>query len=269
MLRRPLSTLGLATVVAFVGASCSLVSDFDGVAGTRPDDAGLDTSGEIDPDGIPETSTKFSCADGDKLVCSTFDEGAVDRGGWKLELTGSGTATLDASQYTSPPASFHSKIGSAPKDARIGATISQKVTTGAFTTLVYAFDMRLLSCTSDGTGGSITLAAIQPSSQLVFGLVVVDTNKLSFAQLRLLGGQFQATPLTLQPSREWKRFEIRIAINATAAHASVTVDGETTFDGDVDPASPASTTLLNLGANATGPIKGCDVVYDNVAFRKE
>jgi len=269
MLRRPLTTLVTATLVAIVGASCSLVSDFDNVAGTRPDDAGVDEPIVVDEGGIPEASVAFTCAGGDKLVCTTFDEGAVDRGGWEIEITGNGTATLDASQYTSPPASFHSKIGAAAKDVKIGATISQKVTTGAFTTLVYSFDLRMLSCLSETNGGSVTLAAIQPSNQLAFGLVLVNTNQVTFAQLKLLSGRFESTPLTVQPSREWKRFEVRISLSSTVGRAKVTVDGVTAYEGDTDTATTTATTLLNLGANATGAVKACDVVYDNVSFRKE
>jgi hypothetical protein len=250
-------------------SSCSLLSDFDNVAGVRPDDAGTDTFVEPEAGEAGEASAPFSCAGGGKLVCSTFDEGAVDKGGWTIEITGNGTTSLDASQYTSPPASFHAKIGSAADKVKIGAIINQRVVTGPFKTLVYAFDMRLLSCTSEGSGGSVTLAALQPSTQLAFGLVLIDTNKVAFAQSRLLSGQFTATPLTVQPSREWTRFEMRISISTTAAHASVTANGVVAFDGDIDTGSPASSMPLNLGANATGPVKGCDVVYDNVAFSKE
>lgn len=272
MLRRP--PFGIVVVVATTAmlaavSSCSLVSDFDNVAGVRPDDAGVDTI--VDPDVADggDGSGVFTCAGGDKLVCSTFDEGAVDKGGWTIEIAGNGSATLDASQYTSPPASFHAKIGSAPDKQKIGAIINQRITTGPFKTLVYAFDMRLLSCVSEGSGGSVTLAALQPSTQLAFGLVLVDTNRVAFAQSRLITGQFTATPLTIQPSREWTRFEMRISINTTAAHATVTANGAVAFDGDIDTGSPASSMPLNLGANATGPVKGCDVVYDNVAFSKE
>ncbi len=257
-----------AFFVAACIASCSLLSDFDNVAGVRPPDAGEDAvevaeGGDTSVDG----SAPFTCLDGKKLVCTSFDEGAVDRGGWKIEVAPGGTVQLDATQFTSPPASFHSKIPSLAKGESLGAIISQKLSVGPFTTLFYGFDMRILSCASEGNGGSVTLAVLQPSRTLL-GIVLIDTNLVSFARLPQ-GGVFTPTPMSPQPGKDWIRVEMRVSTTASSAHARVTLGASVVFDDDIEPGAPFATVTLNLGANGSGPVKGCDVVYDNVAFGKE
>ena len=266
---------GLGAVVIVGGviaasAGCLLTSDFDGIAGTRSDAAAPSVDSGIEAD-APEASAAFPCNPGEHLLCNNFDTGPIDNSGWVVGLTGLGSkAVLDTTFFHSPPAGFRSTIGALVKGMNAGGILRQTPAIGTFKTLIYAFDMRVLSCASLGNGGSVTLAAMQPSGAVAFGVVLIDTNVYSFAQLDLTQGTFTPEPFTVAPKADtWQRVEIRLSLNASAAHAVVMLDANKVVDVDEVPGTPSPSILLNIGANATGPISGCDVVYDNVTFDRQ
>ena len=261
-----IGAIGLAAIglVATGIAGCLLTSDFNGVAGSRTDAGDLDAS--ADADGADPNA--FPCDPGAHLSCINFDQGPLDKSGWVVQKTGaSSKAALDTTIFRSPPDGFHSTIGSAAKAFNVGGILRQTPSLGKFRTLIYAFDMRIHSCESLGMGGSVTLAAFQPSDAVAFGIVLVDTNVYTFAQVDVKAGTFTPTPFSVAPKLDtWARITIRLALSSVAAHVVVMLDDQKVVDAEQVAALPGPNVLLNLGANATGPISGCDVVYDNVTF---
>jgi hypothetical protein len=267
---RRLRTIALGTLVGAALAAtsvtgCLLTSDFDGIAGTPPPpvvDAG-DTSVVDATD--PNT---FPCLPGAHLICSNFDEGPLENSGWIADRNGPGSrAALDNTLFHSPSAAFHSTIGMAATGIKTGGILRQTPAIGVFKELIFAFDIRMIACMSQGSGGSITLAAIQPSDAIAFGIVLLDTNQYSFAEVDLKTGKFTPSPFNTQLKlNTWTRMTIKISLSTSAAHAVVTLDGATVVDADQTPGQASPSVLLNIGANATGPIAGCDVLYDNVTF---
>jgi hypothetical protein len=266
----------VASALTFVEA-CYLTSDFSGIAdGTRPPAEGGGDDAQVVDAGTPASDSgdagPFSCANTSYAVCTTFDDmGALASGGWKVQMLGSGQASLDPSQFVSPPNSFRSLVPANSTTQHWSAIIFQPVMVPTtYTTLTYAFDFRLTTCTSSGSG--MTVMAINPNPQHTLGMLITKSG-LEWGEAVADGdGGSVFNPATLgkQPvSGVWMRITTIIKNPANPTIDILYDDKPVLSAHPFTPFTPASQILLNLGNNGSGPNSNCDIAYDNVVFDRQ
>jgi hypothetical protein len=273
--RAVLAVSVIASALTIVDA-CYLTSDFSGVAdGVRPSAEGgdaeiADAGGGGSPTDAGEAGP-FSCANGNHAVCSTFDNGALTSDGWKVQTLGSGQASLDSTQFVSPPSSFRSVVPTNAGTQHWSGIIFQSVIVPTtYTTLTYAFDFRLTSCTSSGSG--MTVVAINPNPQHTLGMLITKSG-LEWGEAVAGpdgGSMFTPATLTKQPNAgTWMRITITIN-NPSNPTVDISYDDKSVLSAHpFTPFTPSGTVLLNLGNNGSGPNGECDIAYDNVVFDRQ
>lgn len=244
-------------------AGCLLVSDFDGVAGVRPD--GVE-GGEAGDDGGADAALS-PCATGSHVVCSDFDHagGGFPVPGWNNADGDGGTLSLADTRSVTAPLSLNAKVlgnGGSPS-----AYLYRTPFVGAFTALTISFDMFIVECPAQGS--SLTLAYIEPSAKSSFGFVMLASGVQAVGAG--LNGAFTFFTLERQvPDQVWSHVVYRILVkDASTAHFVVTVDGQKSVDTDVPSSAMKTTVLLNLGILGTTAPKGCEIAFDNYVFDKE
>ena len=252
-----------------VGSACYLTADFNGVAdGKALGDAGT-SDAQAESGLTADGAVAFNCL-GSHLICSTFDNGALDSDGWTIRQTDGGTVNLTTNEYVSPPASFHSLILSNNSASVLqGAFLTQKVRPMVgWKTLDFSFDFRLAGC--NGKGGGITVLAISPSTEAVFGLVF-GNNGLMWGQVVTNvgdgGSLFIPSQLTQQPKlKEWIRIDVKLS-NPAKATVDITFDGVPVLKAQSQaPFTPAGNNVVSLGPDGTGTNAQCEMAFDNVTF---
>jgi hypothetical protein len=270
-----LAISSIASALLFVEA-CYLTSDFSGIAdGTRPPaEGGGADSDTVDAGTTPSDAGEagaFTCANTPYAVCTTFDDmGALASGGWKVQMLGSGQASLDQSQFVTAPNSFRSLVPGNSTTQHWSAIIFQPVVVPTtYTTLTYAFDFRLTTCTANGSG--MTVVAINPNPQHTLGMLITKSGlEWGEAVIDDGGSVFMPATLTKQPaSGVWIRITMIIK-NPSNPTVDVLYDDKPVLSAHpFTPFTPAGTVLLNLGNNGSGPNTNCDIAYDNVIFDRQ
>ncbi len=264
------ATLAFAScLVAVIGSACYVTADFSGIA----DGKGLadaDTPDvAIGAEAGGDAAVPFNC-NGSHLICSTFDNGALDSDGWTIQQTDGGTSNLTTNEYVSPPASFHSLIKSNNSAAILqGAYLSQRVRPLInWKTLDFSFDFRLTSCSAKG--GGITIFALSPSTEAVFGLLY-GNNGLVWGQVVTNvgdgGSLFIPATLTQQPKlKEWIRIDVKLS-NPAAAMVDITFNGVPVLKAQTQvPFMAAGNAVVSLGPDGSGTNAQCEMAFDNVTF---
>lgn len=260
--------LSCASIGAFASA-CYLTADFNGIAdGKGQSDASTpETSDGVDAG--PDAPAPFSC-NGSHLICSTFDNGALDSDGWSIRQTDGGTANLSTNEYVSPPASFHSVIVANNSVSVLQAAfLTQKVRPLInWKVLDFTFQLRVTSCTAKDNG--ITILALTPSSEAVFGLVYAN-NGLVWGQVVTNigdGGQlFIPSLLSHQPKlKEWILVDIKLQ-NPASPTVDITFDGVPVLNAAKQVAfTPGGNAIVSLGPDGSGTNAQCEMAFDNVRF---
>jgi hypothetical protein len=251
-----------------VGSACYLTSDFNGIADGKPTASDAGDEAAVLDSGAEAATPPLTCTPGQHLICSTFDNGALDGDGWSIKLSTGATATLTTSEFVTPPTSFQSIIPANTSTTTLGmALLTQKVAPKTnWTTLTFAFDFRLTACS--GENGGITILALTPGTNTVFGLVFASQG-LEWGQLVSFvdGGQTFVSAKLAQPKlKTWTRIQITIA-NPANPVVDITYDGVSVLAAHPSQAfSPTTLSAVSLGLDGSGVNTQCDVAFDNVTF---
>lgn len=265
-MRRSAVALVLVTATALgatIAGGCLLTSDFDGVAGVRPGEAGgPDDAGT-------EASPGSPCASGEHVVCTDFDHagGAFPPPGWNSTVGDGGAMTMDDTTSVSAPRSLTARLEGANSPSGF---LTRQAFLTAFKTLTVSFDMRIVSCPPQGK--SITVVYVEPSTRVSFGLVFLSSGVQAVgASITTTGGAPTFFQLQRQvPEQTWSHVVYRIELKDTAtSHLTVTVDGATSVDSDAPGGPIKSSVQLNLGLVGNGVTTPCEVRFDNYVLDKE
>lgn len=247
-------------IAASVAGGCLLTSDFDGVAGARPDgEGGAEGGADVDAGSSP-------CAAGDHVVCTDFDHagGAFPPPGWNSNVGDGGALLMDDTTSISPPRSLSARLEGANSPS---AYITRQAFIASFKTLTLAFDTRIETCPAQGK--SITVAYVEPSTRVSFGLVFLSSG------VQAVGASVNGVPTFFQlqkqiPEQTWSHVVLRMELrDASTSHLTVTVDGATSVDTDA-PGGPAKASVqINLGLVGAGVSAPCEMRFDDYVLDRE
>ncbi len=256
-----------------IGASvaiggCLLTSDFGGIVGVKPVDAGngpSDEAGDDAGDAGPEAAVS-PCKTGTHVVCTDFEEGTggFPIAGWNNVAEDGGTLSLDNTTAVTPPLSLHARVEG---DVTPNAYIYRQVFLQTFTALTVSVDMRIVACPPQGK--SITAIYVEPSAKASFGLVFLSSGVQAVGAG--VNGAFTFFQLERQvPDKTWTHVVYRILLkDASTSHLTVTVDGKPSVDTDAPGGALKQSVLLNLGLLGSSAPSACEVQFDNYVLDKE
>lgn len=247
----------LAMTGAAAAGGCLLTTNFDGVAGVRPEGGG--EAGDAS-----EAAAASPCSVSDHLVCNDFDQpgGGFPVPGWNQSFNDAGALTLDSTSSVSPPSALHAKVRGTGT-----AYLFRQVFVGIFTSLIITFDIKIVSCPAQGN--SLTLVFAQPSAKASFGFALLSSGVQAIGSS--INGATTFFALEKQiPDDTWAHVVYRILVkDVSTAHFTLTVDGMRVVDTDAPSAAMLQTALLNLGVNGSGAPNGCEIAFDNYVLDKE
>jgi hypothetical protein len=260
----------VGTTVAFGAvAGCLLTSDFDGVVGVRPAEAGQtgEAGGSDGGSDAPSDAASTSpCATGKHAVCTDFDTAGAGFPvpGWNNVASDGGVLTLDNTTSVSKPLSLHARVDGTGGPV---AYLYRQVFLSAFTTLTVNVDMRIVSCPPQGK--SLTAIYVEPSAKASFGFVFLSSGVQAVGAG--VNGAYTFFQLQQQiPDQTWSHIVYRILLkDASTSHLTVTVDGKPSVDTDAPGGAMKSTVLVNLGLLGDSAPKGCEVQFDNYVLDAE
>jgi hypothetical protein len=270
-LRLPLFVATVLVGTAAIGAvsGCLLTSDFDGVVGVRPAEAGQlvgDAGGDAGADATAEAAATSPCATGTHVVCTDFDTAGAGFPvpGWNNVAHDGGVLTLDNTTAVSKPLSLHARADGAGTPQ---AYLYRQVFLATFTTLTVNVDIRIVACPPQGK--SLTAIYVEPSAKTSFGFVFLSSG------VQAVGAAVNGANTFFQlqqqvPDQTWSHLVYRILLkDASTSHLTVTVDGKPSVDTDAPGGAMKSTVLLNLGLLGDAAPKGCEVQFDNYVLDAE
>jgi len=249
-------------IAASVAGGCLLTSDFDNVAGDRPSAEG-GTEGGADA----EAGASSPCATGDHVVCTDFDHagGSFPPPGWNSTLGDGGVLVMDDTTSISPPRSLSARLEGANSPSAF--ITRQAFIASAFKTLTVSFSTRIATCPAQGK--SITIAYVEPSSRVSFGLVFLSSG------VQAIGASVNGTPTFFQlqkqiPEETWSKVVMRIELrDASTSHLTVTVDGATSVDTDAPGGPTKSSVQINLGLVGNGVSAPCEMRFDDYVLDRD
>jgi len=270
MLTAIVASVGIAAFAGTIAGGCLLTSDFDGIVGTKPADAGAGGSMGDGPeadagDGGAEAAVS-PCTSGTHVVCTDFEDGTggFPIAGWNNVAEDGGTLSLDNTTAVTPPLSLHARVEG---NIAPNAYIYRQVFLSTFTALTVSVDMRIVACPPQGK--SITAIYVEPSAKASFGLVFLSSGVQAVGAG--VNGAFTFFQLEKQvPDMTWTHIVYRILLkDASTSHLTVTVDGQPSVDTDAPGGALKQTVLLNLGLLGSSVPAACEVQFDNYVLDKE